>query len=95
MIYKPKIITSDEDDLLDELSQEHKETIKRALQIRDILLLHTPNDKRFKRKYNDYLLDFIKIISYLDDKEGVDYSEDEIQNRINALYNEIFKNRRL
>ena len=95
MVNKPKNRVVGNSDLLTELSQEHRETIKKAIMLRDILFIRPPSDKRFNKNFNNYLLDFANIIFYLDETRDINYSDDEIQRRINALYDKVFKNRRL
>lgn len=61
------------------------------LEIQDILLNNPPNDKRFKKNEVSYMLEYINI---LNNAELNDYSDEQIKNSINKLYNKIFKNRR-
>lgn len=75
----------------DGVNNEHIDTIKKALEIQDILINDPPNDKRFNNNSSKYLLDYITI---LNDVKNSDYSDAYIVSRINSLYNKIFKHRR-
>ena len=61
------------------------------LEIQDILLNNPPNDKRFKKNEVNYMLEYINILS---NAELNNYSDEQIKNSVNKLYNKIFKNRR-
>ena len=78
--------------LKDSLSEEHRDTINKALEIQNILLYEKPNDKRFNKNNTSYLLEYIQILNYIEDNK--DYSDKIAIMRINHLYNKIFKNRR-
>jgi hypothetical protein len=92
MINKP-IKSLDTDTSLNGLNDKEIDTIKKMLQIRDILLFDEPKDKEFMKKSTSYLLDFIIILNKLE-SENDDYTDIAIQRDINRLYARIFKNRR-
>ena len=85
-IYK----TPRKEEILSNLS-EHQHVIKKMLDIQDILINDPPNDKRFKKHEFNYMLKYINILNNVQLK---DYSDKYLQNAINNLYDEIFKNRR-
>lgn len=95
MIDKPtKRFLSDEDKLLNGLDIKGRKAIKKAIEIKNILLINSPNDKTFNEKSILYLIEFITILNKLDITDNKDYSDEEIQRDINKLYEKIFKNRR-
>lgn len=95
MIDKPtKRFLSDEDKLLNGLDIKGREAIKKAIEIKNILLINSPNDKTFNEKSILYLIEFITILNKLDITDNKDYSDEEIQRDINKLYEKLFKNRR-
>lgn len=61
------------------------------MELSDILLANKPNDKRFKRYENGYLLDYITILMNIEQEH---YSDAHIQKAINSLHKRVFKNRR-
>ena len=73
------------------LSEEHRNTLNKMIEIQDILLNDPPNDKRFKRQEFNYMLEYIDILT---DVQYTDYSDEYITNAINNLYDKIFKHRR-
>lgn len=73
--------------------QDLKTTIKQMTEIQDILFNTPPNDKRFNKKSFNYTIELFNILTDLEQDNG-NYSEEQIQKRINNLYNKIFKNRR-
>lgn len=73
------------------LSEEHRNTLNKMIEIQDILLNDPPNDKRFKRQEFNYMLEYIDILSNV---QFTDYSDEYITNAINNLYDKIFKHRR-
>lgn len=77
--------------VLSDLSEEHRNTINKMLDIQDILLKNPPSDKRFKRQEFNYMLEYIDILSNM---QFTDYSDEYITNAINNLYDKIFKHRR-
>lgn len=88
MIRKPLKRPSRYDEL-----DDTNETIKKMLKITDILLYNPPKDKRFLKRSDNYFIQLYLIMSRVQD-ENKHYSDDEIQRDVNALYNDIFKNRR-
>ena len=62
-------------------------------EIKDILFNNPPQDKRFKRNSFNYTLELFNIFTDIELGNG-HYSDEDIQKRINNLYNKIFKNRR-
>lgn len=70
---------------------EIKTTIDKALQIQNILLYDKMVDKKLEKQHTNYMIEYIQILNLLDDKC---YSDTLIQNKINNLYDKIFKNRR-
>ncbi len=73
------------------LSEEHRNTLNKMIEIQDILLNDPPNDKRFKRQEFNYMLEYIDILTNV---QYTDYSDEYITNAINNLYDKIFKHRR-
>lgn len=80
-----------DEQLFNGLSKEHKETIKKMLDIQHILLNDPPNDKKFKKYECTYMLEYIDILNNV---QFSDYSDEYLQNAINKLYDKIFKHRR-
>lgn len=87
MIKKPTYKPSRYDDL-----DTTNLTIKKMLEIWDILFFNNPRDKRFKNNADKYLMDLFIIIKRIEDDN--DYSDTDIKIAIDNLYNKIFKNRR-
>jgi hypothetical protein len=79
------------DQLLDDISEEHRDTINKMLELQDILINDPPNDKRFNKYSINYMLDYISI---LNDVQYKDYSDEYLIISINNLYNRVFKHRR-
>ena len=77
--------------LLNEVSDEQKDTINKMLELQDIIINNPPNDKRFKDI--DYFMEYYDIISKVQDP-NVNYSDEYIVIAINSLYNKVFKHRR-
>ena len=77
--------------LLNEISDEQKDTINKMLELQDIIINNPPNDKRFKDI--DYFMEYYDIISKVQDP-NVNYSDEYIVIAINSLYNKVFKHRR-
>ena len=73
------------------LSEEHRNTLNKMIEIQDILLNDPTNDKRFKRQEFNYMLEYIDILTNV---QYTDYSDEYITNAINNLYDKIFKHRR-
>lgn len=82
---------SDEEILLQDLTKDQQEIIKKMLDIQDILD-NPPNDKMFINNECTYLIEYIDILG---DVEFSNYSDIVIQKRVTSLHNKIFKNRRL
>lgn len=73
--------------------QDFKNTINQILEIQDILFNNPPKDKRFNKNSFNYTLELFNILTDIEQDNG-HYSDEQIQKRINDLYNKIFKNRR-
>ena len=86
-IYK----TPTKEQVLNGLSEEHRNTINKMLEIQDILIDNPPNDKYFNNNEVKYMLQYISILS---DVELTTYSDERLQKAINRLHTNIFKNRR-
>lgn len=88
MINKPSIRPNFKDD-----DFNYNSTIKKALQIQDILLNNKYTDKQLNKKGVSYMIEYINILNLLDldDKR---YTDEIIEKKINHLYDKIFKNRR-
>ena len=83
--------TPTKEQVINGLSEEHRQTINKMLDIQDILLKNPPNDKKFKKHEFNYMLEYINILNNV---ELSDYSDEYLQDAINNLYDEIFKHRR-
>lgn len=94
MINKPKKLLTEKEEIINTYDDTYKDTIKKCMAIQDILLVHTPKDKRFIKYNTEWLLEYIDIINKLDGTYNKHYSDRVIQTMINSLYNKIFKNRR-
>lgn len=77
--------------LFNGLNQEHKDILKKMLEIQDILINNPPNDKRFNKQEFKYMLDYINILNNVQLK---DYSDEYLQEAIKELHDKIFKHRR-
>ena len=88
MINKPSIRPNFKDD-----DFNYNSTIKKALQIQDILLNNKYTDKQLSKNGVSYTIEYINILNLLDldDKR---YTDEIIEKKINHLYDKIFKNRR-
>lgn len=88
MINKPSIRPNFKDD-----DFNYNSTIKKALQIQNILLNNKYTDKQLSKKGISYMIEYINILNLLnlDDKR---YTDEIIEKKINHLYDMIFKNRR-
>jgi len=73
--------------------QDIKVTIQQIKDIQDILFNSPPNDKAFNKKSFNYTIELFNILTDIEQDNG-HYSDEQIQERINNLYNKIFKNRR-
>lgn len=78
---------------LEELEEEHKETIYKMLEIQDILINNPPNDKKFNNNQSKYLIEYLKIINNIE-TDNKHYDDNYLKNRINILHSKIFKHRR-
>lgn len=83
--------TPKKEQVINGLSEEHRNTINKMLDIQDILLNNPPNDKRFKKNEFKYMLEYINILNNV---QLSDYSDEFLANAINNLYDKIFKHRR-
>ena len=88
MINKPSIRPNFKDD-----DFNYNSTIKKALQIQNILLNNKYTDIQLSKKGISYMIEYINILNLLnlDDKR---YTDEIIEKKINHLYDMIFKNRR-
>lgn len=77
----------------DNTLSDTQKTINQVLEIQRILFNDPPNDKQFNKKSFNYTLELFNILMIIDQDNG-HYSDVFIQNKINNLYNKIFKNRR-
>ena len=85
--------TPTQEQLLDSVSDDLKETLHKMIEIKDILLNDPPKDKKFNDKYMDYFIEYSTILFKV---EGIDkhYSNYYIKNAINNLHKKIFRRRR-
>jgi len=74
------------------ISQEHRETILKMFDIQNIMFVNPPNDKRYKKHIDNYLIAYTKIIEQVQDDKN--YSDEYVKLLINDLYDKIFKHRR-
>ena len=86
-IYK----TPTKEQLYNELSDNLKTTLNKMLELQDVLINNPPNDKKFKKREFNYMLEYIDILNNVQFK---DYSDEYVTNAINNLYDKVFKNRR-
>ncbi len=77
----------------DNTLSDTQKTINQVLEIQRILFNDPPNDKQFNKKSFNYTLELFNIFMIIEQDNG-HYSDKMIQNKINNLYNKIFKNRR-
>lgn len=77
----------------DNTLSDTQKTINQVLEIQSILFNSPPNDKQFNKKSFSYTLELFNILMIIEQDNG-HYSDVVIQNKINNLYNKIFKNRR-
>lgn len=92
MINKPSVrLVTDLDHVLYGLSEEHKDTILKMLDIQKALFSDDIELNLFNSK-NNYILPYCQIIGYIENDK--DYSDETIIKLVNELYNRMFKNRR-
>jgi hypothetical protein len=81
------------EDLFKGISEEHKDTINKMLEIQDILLVNPPNDKKFNMHNDSYFLEYFNILMYI--QEDKNYNDEYVKIAIKNLHKKIFKNRRI
>lgn len=79
--------------ILEELTDEDKEIIKKLDEIKMILLYEPPKEKKFRNNEFNYMMEFINIFNYMDE-QGNNYDEEYLKSIINKLHSKLFKNRR-
>lgn len=85
--------TPTKEQILNDASDELKETLNKMIAIKDILLNDPPKDKKFNKRYMDYFIEYSTILFKVE-SENTRYTNTYIKNAINRLYDKIFKNRR-
>lgn len=88
MINKPSIRPDFKDEDLN-----YNSTIKKALQIQEILLNRKNTDKQLNKNGVSYMIEYINILNLLN-LDNKYYTDEIIEKKINHLYDKIFKNRR-